>query len=330
MRKLNLSFACAPYDRIVPLLTGEVQVEGIELVYIPLDVEEIFWRQIRHEEFDISEMSFSSYIIARSQGDERFIAIPVFTSRCFRHSAIYVNAECGIQHPRDLKGKIVGVPEYQLTAIVWVRGILQHDYGVHPSEIKWRYGGLEQPGREEKVKISLPPEIEYQPIPEGRTLSEMLEKGEIDALISPRAPSCFTRGSGKVKRLFENYREQEEEYFKRTGIFPIMHTIVIKNSVYSRHPWIAGSLYKAFLLAKEIWARNLRKLNALYVMLPWLDDELRRTIEIMGPDYWPYGIEENRKVIETLCEYCYEQGLAKRKVSIDELFAPETRDFFKI
>jgi len=328
MKSLVLSFACAPYDRIFPLVNGVVKPEGIDLIYLPLEVEEIFWRQVKHEEFDVSEMSLSSYIIAKSFGDERFIAIPVFTSRMFRHSSIYVRRE--IEKPEDLKGKTVGVPEYQLTAIVWARGILQHDYGVHPKDVRWRYGGLEAPGREEKIKLQLPSEIDYGPIPEGKTLSQMLEKGEIDAIISPRAPSCYQRGSSSVKRLFENYREVEKKYYENTGMFPIMHTIVLKRAIYERHPWVANSLFKAFLEAKRICLENLRKLNALHVMLPWLHAELEETLKLMGEDYWPYGLEKNLKTIETLCQFSFEQGLSKRRVSVDELFAKETFNTFKI
>jgi len=328
MSKLNLSFACAPYDRIFPLINGLISPEGIQLIYLPLEVEEIFWRQLRHQEFDISEMSLSSYIISISYNDERFIAIPVFTSRMFRHSCVFVNSK--IETPEDLKGKIVGVPEYQLTAIVWMRGILQHEYGIHPSEIHWRYGGLETPGREEKVKIELPHDIDYKPIPQNRTLSEMLEKGEIDAIIAPRKPSCYIKGSSGVKRLFENYKQVEREFYTKTQIFPIMHTIVIKRSIYKAHPWVANSLYKAFLKSKEICLTNLKKVNALHAMIPWLNAEVEETIKLMGEDYWQYGIEKNLKTIETLCQYSFEQGLAKRRVSIDELFARETFDAYKV
>lgn len=328
MNLLVLSFACAPYDRIFPLVNGVVRPEGIELIYLPLEVEEIFWRQVRHDEFDVSEMSLSSYIIAKSYGDERFTAIPVFTSRMFRHSSIYVNKK--IENPEDLKGKTVGVPEYQLTAIVWARGILQHQYGVYPKEIRWRYGGLEVPGREEKIKLQLPPEIDYGPIPPGKTLSEMLERGEIDAIISPRAPSCYIRGSTHVKRLFENYKEVEKKYFEETGIFPIMHTVVLKKAVYERHPWIANSLYKAFVEAKNICMENLKKLNALHAMLPWLNAEMDETVRLMGDDYWPYGVEKNKKTIDTLCQFSFEQGLSKRRVTVEELFAKETFELFKI
>jgi len=330
MKRLTITLACAPYDRIMPMVIGQVPLEGFDLIYLPLEVEEIFWRQIRYGEFDVSEMSLSTYVLSRSKGDDRFIAIPVFPSRMFRHSSIFVNIEKGISKPGDLKGKTVGVPEYQLTAIVWVRGILQDHYGISPQDVKWRAGGLETPGRKEKVEIELPSAIDYAPIPENKTLSDMLAQGEIDALISPREPSCFIKGNPKVKRLFENYRTEEENYFKQTGIFPIMHTIVMKCSLYERHPWLAQSLFKAFELSKRICVENLKKMNACYATLPWLHAEIENTIKIMGFDYWPYGIRENEHVLATFLRYSYEQGLAKRLMSVEELFAPETTETFAI
>lgn len=330
MGKLRVSFACSPYDRLRAIMDGTVVPEGIDLNFIPLDVEETFWRQLRHNEFDASEMSLSSYTMARARGDDRFIAIPVFTSRFFRHSCVYINSQKGITTPQDLKGKIVGVPEYQMTAALWLRGIFQHEYGVHPKDIHWRSGGEETPGRVEKLKIKLPPDVGYQPIPMDRTLSDMLDKGEIDALFTARQPSCFLNGSPNVKRLFENYPEVEKDYYNKTGIFPIMHTICIKRDVYEQNPWIAMSLFKALKAAKDIVIQNFKRTEALFATLPWLVFEAERTRKIMGEDWWPYGIDENRKTIEALCEYSYEQGLSEKKMTIEELFAPETFDEFKV
>ena len=216
MKRVRFSFACSAYDRLQPLINGTVVPEGMDFNFISLEVEEIFWRQLRHQEFDGSEMSFSSYTMARSRGDDRFIAIPVFTSRFFRHSCVYINVNKGIEKPEDLKGKIVGVPEYQMTAALWLRGIFQHEYGVHPRQVHWRSGGEETPGRVEKLQLQLPADVEYQAIPADRTLSRMLEEGEIDALFTARTPSCFTNGSPNVRRLFGNYMEVEKEYFRKT------------------------------------------------------------------------------------------------------------------
>jgi 4,5-dihydroxyphthalate decarboxylase len=330
MKKLGFSFACSPYDRLQAMMNGTVVPEGIDLNFIPLEVEEIFWRQLRHGEFDGSEMSFSSYAMSRSRGDDRFIAIPAFTSRFFRHSCVYVNVNKGIENPHDLRGKLVGVPEYQITAALWLRGIFQHEYGVHPRDMHWRTGGEETPGRSEKVTLRLPSDVDCQPIPPDRTLSGMLDDGEIDALFTARTPSCFTKGSPKVRRLFAHCGEVEKDYYERTHIFPIMHTVVIKRKVYEEHPWVAMSLYKALTASKNIALENLRHTFALHVALPWLVWYVEETREIMGEDWWPYGIEKNRETLEAMCRYSFEQGLSVRKMTVEELFAPETFDEFGI
>jgi 4,5-dihydroxyphthalate decarboxylase len=328
--RLNFTLACSAYDRIHALVDGTVVPEGLDLNFIPLEVEEIFWRQLRHQEFDGSEMSFSSYTMARSRGDERFIAIPVFTSRFFRHSCVYINVHKGISRPEDLQGKTVGVPEYQMTAAVWLRGIFQHEYGVRPHDIHWRSGGEETPGREEKLRLQLPPDVDYRAIPPDKTLSEMLDKGEIDALFTARTPSCFLGGSPNVRRLFDNYAEVEKEYYLKTRIFPIMHAIVIKRTMYEANPWVAMSLYKAFSASKNLVLQNMRHTFALHTTLPWLMSYVDETRKLMGDDWWPYGIERNRQTVEALCAYSYEQGLSERHMRVEELFAPETFDEFRI
>jgi len=323
---LSLSFACPPYDRILPLTHGRVAVQGIRLNYLALEVEEVFWRQLRNQEFDISESSLSSYIMLRSRGDERFVAIPVFTSRVFRHAYMFKNTHKGIQTPQDLKGKIVGLPEYQITAVVWLRGILQDEYGVFPRDVHWRNGGQEASGRKEKIALDLPPEIDLQPIPPDKYLSQMLDEGELDAMIGARTPSCFTNGSPNVARIIEDPREAEEQYFANTGIFPIMHTVIIKREIYEKNPWVAMNLYKAFCEAKEMVMRSYSETAALYVTLPWIHDEVKRTQSIVDKDWWPYGVSKNRHVLETFLRYHHEQGLSTRLMTIEELFAPETLD----
>jgi 4,5-dihydroxyphthalate decarboxylase len=329
MSKLRFTFACSPYDRMQPLLNGTVTPEGLDLNFIPLEIEENAWRQLKHQEFDGSETSLSAYTQFRSRGDDRFIAIPVFTSRFFRHSCIYINVHKGIREPRDLRGKTVGVPEYPMTAAVWLRGIFQHEYGVHPGEMRWRAGGEEVPGRVEKLKLELAG-VDFQPIPPDKTLSRMLDDGELDALFTARAPSCFTSRSPNVKRLFDNYWDLEEEYYRRTGIFPIMHTVIIKRSIYEANPWVAMSIYKACLQSKNMALENLRHTHALSASLPWLVRHVDYTKGIMGEDWWPYGIEKNRKTLDTLCQYSFEQNLSVKRMSIEDLFAPETFDEFKI
>jgi 4,5-dihydroxyphthalate decarboxylase len=335
MANIHLTLACSDYDRTAALALGDIQPEGIELTYLRLQVEEIFWRMIRHLEFDASEMSLSSYLIRRSRSDD-VMAIPVFPSRFFRHSCIFIHTKAGIERPKDLAGKRVGVPEYQMTAPLWQRALLQHEYGVHPSAMHWFQGGMEQPGRIEKLAINLPPDIAIQPIGPDQTLSQMLATGEIDALLSARIPSTFyhhgTPGTpeGSVRRLFPRYRAVEQAYFSKTGIFPIMHVIVLRKDVLQRYPWAARSLYKAFSQAKDRLFKQMLDTSALRLSLPWLVAELEETQALMGSDFWPYGIEANRKTLEAATQYSYEQGLTSRKLALEELFVPTTLDEFKI
>lgn len=330
MDKIRLVLACWDYDRTRALMDGRIQPEGIQLTYLPLVIEETFFRQARFREFDASELSFSSYVASLTQDNPPFIAIPVFPSRMFRHSNIFINVDSGIHEPKDLTGKRVGLPEYQLSMMVWVRGLLSDDYGVPVPSVTYCTGGLEEPGRIEKIDLGLPSKIKVEPIPDGKTLSEMLDTGEIGALYSPRAPSSFLRGSPRVRRLFENYGYEERAYYEKQRIFPIMHTVVIRRDVYERHPWVAQSLYKAFTEAKRIAQTDLSELAALKTMLPWLPEHVEQTKKAMGEEYWPYGIEPNFRAITTFLRYHHEQGLSSRQLAPQELFAPETLETFKI
>ena len=324
---IPVTLACGPYDRTLALALGDVRPAGINLTYLRMPVEEIFWRMTRHQEFDAAEMSLSSYLLRRSRGDDALLAIPVFTSRFFRHSCIFVNAAAGIERLEDLRGKRVGVPEYQMTAAVWIRGFLEDDYGVRPADVRWFRGGLEQPGRVEKLAIDIPG-VEITPIGENQTLSAMLAAGELDALMGARVPSSLD--GVRVRRLFPDYRAVEAEYFRRTGIFPIMHTVAIRRELLDRHPWVARSLYDAFCAAKAHALAQLGESAALTVSLPWLLAELEATRTLMGDDYWSYGVEPNRVALEALARYSHAQGLAARLVRIEELFAPSTLDEYRI
>lgn len=329
MADLKFTLACEDYDRTRALREGSVKPEGIELNYLVLPVEEIFWRMLRYEEFDVAELSIGAFLVEAARGLRRFMAIPVFPSRTFRHRCLFVNDSSGIERPEDLRGKRVGVPEYTMTAAVWLRGLLQDEYGIAPEEIHWFQGGEEQPGRKDRVEFDLPPQIRLQVITD-RTLNEMIESGAIDALISPRMPSCFLRGAPQVRRLFPDFKRVEMEYFRRTGIFPIMHAIVIRMAVYKKHPWIAQSLYKAFCEAKDRCFREIYDSNVLRTSLPWTVAEYEETRHLMGEDYWPYGFSANRHVLETLHSYLLKQGLIKQRLGLEELFAPNTLESFKI
>jgi 4,5-dihydroxyphthalate decarboxylase len=330
MTKLRLTLACWNYDRTRAVQEGRVPIDGIELNYLNLPVEETFFRMLRYREFDVAEMSLSSYTLSLFRENPPFVAIPVFPSRFFRHSCIYVHAASGIREPKDLAGKRIGNPEYQMTAPVWIRGIMSDEYGVPAASSTYLSGGEEETGRPEKLALNLPPEIRTQAIPGDRTLSRMIEAGEIDALYTARAPSTFRNGEGSVRRLFPDYRRIEREYFEKTKIFPIMHTVAIRRDVYEKNPWVAQSLYKAFAAAKrEAW-EDLHEMAALKTMLPWLVQHVEDTEKTMGRDFWPYGLEPNQRVLETFLRYSYEQGLSKRQLNPKELFAPESLESFKI
>jgi len=330
MSRIKITLSCWDYDRTRALESGQVQVEGVDLTYLPLRVEETFWRMLRYQEFDAAEMSFGSYLLSRDRGFPNFVAIPVFPSRAFRHSCIYVNAAAGIREPKDLIGRRVGVPEYQITMAIWARGILEHEYGVAPRQMRWLIGGEEHAGRVEKIRHDVPEGVIIEPIGPEKTLSSMLETGEIDAMISAHMPSPFVRRSPKVRRLIANFPEVEKDYYRRTKIFPIMHTIVIRGDVYERHPWVGQSLYKAFAQAKKICQETMYEFSALKYMLAWSIAEMEEQQEIFGVDLWPYGVEPNRHVLETLIQYTYEQGLVKKTPEVNDLFASNTMEECRI
>ncbi len=316
MTKLKITLACGGYDRTRALADGTVRPEGIDLNYIPMRPAETFWRMLNNEEFDASEMSLSSYTILRSKGDERFIALPVFPSRIFRQSCVYVNARSGIRRPEDLKGKRLGAADYQMTAAVWVRGFLQHDYGVLPEDVQWVLGAPVRFG------VNVPGRVRAEHLGPDKALDYMLEKGEIDALIGVTFPRPFLAGSKHVRRLFPNYRKVEEDYYRRTGIFPIMHTFVMKASLFQAEPWAAISLYKAFVEAKQANDRQLYDTDALHVSLPWLTEHVETSRRVFGEDIWNYSVEGSRPTLEALVGYLDEQGLSARRMRVEELFVP--------
>jgi 4,5-dihydroxyphthalate decarboxylase len=324
---LRLSLACWDYDRTRALMDGRVRPDGIELVYQPLEVEETFFRQARHREFDVAEMSFSSYCVSKAKGDP-FVAIPVFPSRMFRHGNIWINERSGIREPADLRGKRFACPEYQLTANVWIRGLLEDEYGVAPDSVTYVTGGEEQPGRPEKLALDLPPSFRVEPIGPEQTLSAMLAAGEIDAFHGPRTPS--TANAPGVRRLFPDYVAAEKAYYAKTRVFPIMHVVVIRREVYERDRWIAVALFKAFTEAQRFAYEDYRQTAALKAMLPWSFAEAEATRALMGEEWWPYGVDRNLAVLETFTRYHHRQGLSPRQLGVRDLFAPETFETFKI
>ena len=330
MNRLRLTFACWDYDRTRALADGRVRPDGIELNYLVQPVEETFFRMLRNREFDCSEMSLSSYVASLNAKEPPFVAIPAFPSRFFRHSCIFVSAQSGIRRAEDLKGRRIGVPEYQMSAPVWIRGILSDDYGVRVTDVEHLSGGEEQPGRDEKIKLDLPSSIRLHPIGPTQTLAQMIAQGEIDALVTARAPSTFYKYPQRVRRLFDNYVELEKDYYRRTKIFPIMHTVVIRRDVYEANPWVAQALYKALLHSKEIAYEMYAQTAAMPAMLPWFVAHVEEARREMGEDWWPYGLEANRHALDTFLRYHHEQGLSKRRFAPEEIFARETLQSFKV
>jgi 4,5-dihydroxyphthalate decarboxylase len=328
--RVPLTLACGDYDRTRALQDGRVDVEGVELTYLPMEPEEIFHRAFKHQEFDACEISFSSYLRTVDSGHAPYIGIPAFVSRLFRHSGIYIRTDRGIRVPADLKGKIIGVPEYQITAVVWLRGIIQDEYGVRPTDVRWRQGGIEEAGRTERTPLKSIGGVDLEAIAPDKTLSGMLATGELDALFTARAPSCFLDRAPNVARLFPDYRAVEKAYYKKTGLFPTMHLVGIRRHLVHAHPWLPASLYKAFCAAKTYAMRDVREINALAITLPWHVAEAEETAALMGEDYWRYGAYESAREIETLARYALEQGLVSRRIGIDELFAASTLDVSKI
>ncbi len=330
MTKVRLTIACGDYDRTRAIKDGLTEIEGCDINYLALYPEEIFFRAFKYGEFDVSEISFSSYIRTVAAGTSEYVGIPAFVSRLFRHSGIYVRVGSGIERPEDLRGKRVGLPEYQITAVVWMRGMLQHEYGVSPSEIKWHSGGQEEAGRGERTPLKPIPGVDIKTIPDDKTLVAMLEAGELDALLTARAPSSFLKHQPHIRRLFPKFRETERKYYEKTGLFPIMHLIGIKKALIEEHPWLATSVYKAFVEAKAIAIERLHDVNALLTTLPWVVAETEQTEDVMGRDFWRYGVKENAKEIDALTTYAFEQGLVDRKLTARDLFHPSMFEISKV
>jgi 4,5-dihydroxyphthalate decarboxylase len=303
MSRLPITIATWDYDRVRALTDGRVHIEGCDVNYLTMPVEECFERAYFHGEFDVAEIGFSPYLIALSKGLTPYVAIPVFLSRMFRHSAVYIRTDRGIEGPADLRGKRIGVPEYQMSAVMWFRGYLQDEHNIAAKDINWVQAGF--------PLVSLSEE----------TLTEMLADGRLDAVMSARRPSCFINGHPKVRRLFPNYRTVEQDYYRRTGIFPIMHAVGIKSELLDKHRWLAASVYKAFQQAKQLSEAEFAESAALKIGLPWINAEYEETSRIMGKDFWPYGVAENRKTLSTMARYSHEQGLAARLLTVEEMFA---------
>lgn len=330
MTKLALSIAVGDYDRVRPLVDGSVQIDGVDPVFMLLEPEEIFFRAFRHADFDICELSMSSFTVKTAAGDCPYVGVPVFPSRAFRHNSIYIRTDRGIARPEDLKGRRIGVPEYQVTANVWTRAMLEDDYGVKPSDVTWVRGGYEQAGRIEKIAVTLPADVRVENAPEGTTISGLLADGAIDAVIGPRAPSCFTAGHPHIGWLFADPAAAGADWFRRTRIFPIMHLLGIRRSLAERHPWLPAAVLKAFEQAKARALAKLRDVAATKVTLPFVEEQLLAARRLMGEDFWSYGLDANRHVLEVFLRRHHAEGLSSRLVAPEEMFHPSTHETFRV
>lgn len=324
MTDLYLTLACGRYDRTAHLFDGSIRPEGISLNCIAKRPGDLFRRMAKFRDFPVAEMSFSTYANLLSRGDDGLVGIPVFPSRAFRHSYVFVNRAAGIETPGDLVGKRVGTMQYQLTSNLWMRGILEDDYGVRPSDFTWYFGGQDWPGQGERAAVAIPDDIERVAIADDKTLNELLLNGEIDALLAPHIPNSFRERHPDVRRLFEDFREVEAEFYRRTGFFPIMHLIVVRRDVYDRDPWVAESLFDAFRRAKHAALERLQFTGTLAAMVPWLFAELEAAEDLFTGHYWPYGVEQNRSELETMLGWARRHGITVADLSVDDLFAPET------
>jgi len=326
-KSVTLTFATYAYDRMRPILDGRVAVDGCKIVPVVLSSEDLFPRAVLRAEFDVCELSMSSYLMQVSRGESQYTAVPAFASRAFRHDCIYVNADSGIETPKDLEGKRVGVPEYQATMVLWVRGILQDEHAVDFRKLKYSNGGINRPGRKERLPLQLPDEIDIKPIAEGHTLNELLVSGELDAVIAPQMLKSFADGHSKVRRLFNDPVAAAKAYYKKTGFFPIMHVMAVRTAILEEHPSVASRIFAALVEARNIAYGELQQMaeySSSTLMLPFYAAEFAEIKNLMGENYWSYGAEENRSELETMFRYSYEQHLSERLLTLEEVFAADT------
>ena len=330
MTRLQLSIAVGNYDRVRPLVDGVVRIDGVDPVFMLLEPEEIFFRAFRHADFDLCELSMSSFAVKTAAGDCPYVGVPVFPSRAFRHNSIYIRTDRGITRPEHLTGRRIGVPEYQVTANVWTRLMLEEEYGVRPSDVVWVRGGYEQPGRIEKIALNLPADVRIEDAPEDATISRLLAEGAIDAVIGPRAPSCFTAGHPHVAWLFADPAAAAADWFRKRRIFPIMHLLGVRRSLAEQHPWLPAAAMKAFGQAKARALASLQDVAASKVTLPFVEEQLLAARQLMGEDFWAYGLDANRHVLEAFLRRHHAEGLSARLLAPEQLFHPSTHEAHRI
>lgn len=329
MSRLEITYAASDYEHTRDLTRGDIQAEGIDLRYLNLQIEETFFRFIKFREWDVSEMSFGKFIALKSQDDDTVTAIPVFPSRVFRQSSLFVLPDSGIRDASDLRGKKIGIPEWAQTASIYTRGWLVHNMGIPLQEIDWIQGGVNDAGRQEKVTLKLPDGVSYTPRPD-KSLTQMLFDGEIDCIMSAHPPAPVEEGDDTIVHLYPNYQEVEEQYYKDTGIFPIMHVIAMRGDVFRENRWIAMNLLKAFTEAKDRAMFRVQEMTATRVPYAWCYEGAQKARKLFGDDFFPYGIEPNRTTLEAFLQYGFEQGVCQRKVEVEELFPEEVQAEFRV
>ncbi len=322
MSKLKLTLACLDYDRIRPLMDGRVRVDGIDLNVLPMRPRETFPRMLERQEFEVSELSLASYVTLKARDKCPFVSIPVPLSKIFRHSCIYIREGAGINSPEDLKGKRIGTTQYGSTAAVYMKGLMQDEYGVRAEDVHWFMGGLAAPTQRPLVPLNLPDKIKIDFLDDEETLEAMMARGELDAYYSIYIPPSFLEGKPHIKRLFPNFKEAETAYYKKTGIFPIMHTVVLREDVYKANPWAARTLFNAFVAAKDEAIGGLYDTDALHISMPFLLDHIEEYWDVFGADFWAYGLKANRPALEAIGRWVFDQGLAPRVVAAEEIFDP--------
>ena len=327
MARPTLTLATWDYDRVRPVLDGRVTVEGFDIAPVVLEPSALFPRTLRQAAFDVSELSLSSYLFQTARGDCQYTAIPVFPSRAFRHGSIYVRADAGIETPGDLEGRLVGIPDYQMTQVVYVRGFLGDEYGVDFHKLRYRRGATNFAGLKERLPLDLPDSVDIQPIPGDKSTNDLIVADELDAIIAPEPPQAFVDGDPRVRHLFPDVVAAERAYYEKTAIFPLMHVLVVRKSLVDEHPALAPALFRAFIEAKKLAMAELDAIaeaSANKITLPWFAAELAQTKALMGKDFWSYGVAENAKEIEDMCRYSHEQHLSPRLLTAADLFVAET------
>ena len=320
MSNLKLTLACWNYDRTRPIIDGRVKPEGIDLDIQILRPRQTFQRMLDDQEFQVSELSLASYTALRARGDCPFVAVPVALSKIFRHSCIYVRKGSGIEKPEDLRGKRVGTSQYSSTGLCFMRGMLEHDYGVKSEDMHWFMGGLNTFVEQPLIPLNLPKAIKLDFLSGTQTLEKMFDAGELDALLTLYIPQSFLNRAPHIARLWPNFKEVEQDYYRRTKIFPIMHTVVVRDDVHREHPWVAKSIYQAFCEAKAMAVDGLYDTDALHLALPFLIDHVEEAWRVFGKDFWAYGVEPNRPTWQAIAQFVHEQGLAPRIVTPAEMF----------